>query len=163
MMADDEREVQHFLEHWFAGLMSGLENLDRPDREAVLRHCGQACADSYTAELFRTARAQSSDMEAFTARLAECFPQANYELLAADTLRVRYRACACDLVRLGLVRSPLLCTCSSYNLQANLERALGLPVSVRLEASILQGADQCSFLVSLAAPGETPPLPDRRL
>ena len=153
-MADDEREVQSFLEHWFAGLMAGLEGLDAPDREAVLRQCGRACADSYTAAVFRTAWAQSRGLEEFTARLAEHFPEASYELLAADTLRVRYRACTCDLVRLGLIRSPLLCTCSSYNLQANLERALGLPVSVRMEASILQGSEQCSFLVSLPAPDE---------
>ena len=154
MTAEGDREVQHFLEHWFAGLMAGLEALDAPEREEILRQCGRACADSFTAELFQTARAESKCMEEFAAHLAERFPEARYELLAAGTLRVRYRACGCDLVKLGLVRSPLLCTCSSYNLQANLERALGLPATVRLEASILQGSEECSFLVTLPAPGE---------
>jgi len=137
------------MKYWFAGLIKGLERLDEPAQEAVLRTCGEACADSYSAEMFQLARAQSDDLEGFLTALTERFPEASYELLAADRLRVHYRFCACDLVTMGLVTSPLICRCSRHNLREDFERALHVPVEVTLEASILQGAPHCSFLVRL--------------
>jgi hypothetical protein len=137
--------------YWFSGLMSGLESVDQPTRKAILRECGKACAESYTAEVFQDARERSTDMEAFLTVLAAKFPEATYEQLASGTIRVCYTRCACDLVKCGLVKSSLICECSAYNLQENLERAWGIPVSVTLATSILQGAPQCVFLVSSEA------------
>jgi hypothetical protein len=147
-------DKDRFLTHWFSGLLRGLEGIDAPARTAILRRCGQACADSYTAAIFQETRAQSSDLAGFLALLAARFPEATYELLAPRTIRVCYDDCACDLVRRGWVRSPLLCECSAHNLQENFERTWGLETSVSLEASILAGAPRCIFLVSLAGPPE---------
>ena len=138
-----------FMKYWFAGLMAGLDDLDEPAREGVLRACGRACADSYSAEMFQLARRQSADLEGFLAALTQRFPEASYKVLAPGTLRVRYSFCACDLVTMGLVTSPLICCCSLHNLREDFERALGVPADVTLEASILQGAPHCSFLVRL--------------
>jgi len=93
-------------------------------------------------------------MGAFLVALAARFPEATYEQLNSGTIRVRYTRCACDLVKCGLVKSSLICECSAYNLQENFERAWGIPVSVTRETSILQGAPQCVFLVSLESPLE---------
>ncbi|HSJ56974.1 MAG TPA: hypothetical protein VLC95_07320 [Anaerolineae bacterium] len=138
-----------FLRHWFAGLVAGLGEVDEAAREAILRACGQACADSYTAEMFRHARAPGASTNEFLAALGRVFPEATYELTAPGEIRVCYDFCACDLVKLGLVTSPLLCGCSVHNLRENFEHALGVPVEVTLEASILQGAPHCAFLVRL--------------
>ena len=151
-MPEWDEGVRHFLTYWFSGLMDGLESVDEPARKAILRECGKACAASYTAEIFQDARERSTDMEAFLAILAVKFPEATYEPLTPGTIRVCYSRCACDLVKYGLVESSLICGCSAYNLQENFERAWGIPVSVMLESSILEGAPQCVFLVSLESP-----------
>jgi hypothetical protein len=155
--------VRHFLAHWISGVIKGLESVDEPARETILRTCGKACAASYTAEIFQDARRQSTDLESFLAALAARFPEAVYERLASGTVRVRYTRCACDLVTSGLVESPLICGCSAYNLQENMTCAWGGPVSVTLERSILEGAPECTFLVSLASriPEAVSPVPRR--
>jgi hypothetical protein len=144
--------VGRFLTYWFSGLMNGLESVDEAVRQSILRECGRACAESYTADVFRGAWEQSTDMAGFLALLAVRFPEATYEPLASGSIRVRYGRCACDLVTGGLVKSPLICGCSAYNLQENFERAWGIPVRVTLESSILEGAPQCVFLVSPESP-----------
>jgi hypothetical protein len=148
-MPEWDEEVKRFMTHWFSGLMNGLESVDEPARTAILRECGKACARSYTAEVFQDARKRSADMEAFLSSLAVKFPEATYTQLTSRTIRVCYTQCACDLVIYGLVKSPLICECSAYNLQENFERALGISVTVMLETAILEGAPQCAFLVSL--------------
>ncbi len=151
-MSEWDEGVRHFLTYWFAGLMEGLEGVGEPARKAILRECGKACAASYTAGIFQDARERSTDVEGFLAVLTARFPEASYEPLSSSTIRVRYSHCACDLVRLGLVKTSLICGCSAYNLRENFERAWGIPVSVVLESSILEGASECAFLVSLASP-----------
>ena len=148
-MSETNEELKQFMGFWFSGLMSGLENVDASARETILRECGKACARSYTAGVFKEARGKTNDMSGFLAALAARFPGASYELLEADRIRVRLSKCGCDLVETGLVTSPLLCGCSVHNLRENFEQALESPVSVTLEHSILQGASECEFLVSL--------------
>lgn len=145
----DNADVANFLSYWFSGFAKGLENLDAPSRTTVLRECGQACARSYTAQVFRECwQRAGGDMACFLTELAARFPGATYTQTAADTLQVRYAgACGCDLVRLGWVTSPALCECSVYNLQANLEAALGTPVAVTLQTSPLRGGEACVFEV----------------
>ena len=142
-------DLKHFMTHWFAGLMDGLEGVDDEARKTILRECGKACARSYTAQVFQDARRHSASVDAFLARLGASFPEATYEKIDLRTIRVRYGRCECDLVKCGLVESPVICECSAYNLQENFERALGAPVAVTIESSILRGGGWCAFLVTL--------------
>jgi hypothetical protein len=142
-------EPKEFMSFWFRGFVRGLENVDASAREVILSECGKACACSYTADIFKRARRKSGDMSSFLAALAASFPDAEYELLGSNRIRARYSKCGCDLVETGLVDSPLLCECSLHNLKENFEQALERPVSVTLERSILRGASECEFLVSL--------------
>lgn len=140
-----------FLSYWFDGLAKGLARLDAPSRTTLLRECGQACARSYTAQLFREAWERAGgDVSRFLAELATRFPASTYTLVDDGTVKVRYDACGCDLVQSGWVTSPVLCECSAHNLQANFEAALGKPVTVTLEASLLRGGEACLFEVQLA-------------
>lgn len=82
--------MKHFMTYWFSGLMNGLESVDKPARKAILRECGKACAQSYTAEIFQEAREHSADMEAFLTSLTVKFAEATYEQLTPRTIRVRY-------------------------------------------------------------------------
>jgi hypothetical protein len=146
--ASADKEFGHFATHWFSGLMNGLESVDASARETILRECGKACAQSYTTGVFEKAWRQSADLEAFLAELATRFPEATYEQLTPHIIRVRYDTCECDLVKRGLVKSPLLCECSAHNLQENF-CALGIPVTVTVEGSILRGQTHCTFQVAL--------------
>lgn len=147
--ASSDKAFRHFLAHWFSGLMNGLESVDPSARQTILRECGKACAASYTAGVFEEAWRQSAGMEAFLAELAIQFPEATYEQPTPHTIRVRCDTCECDLVKRALVKSPLICECSAHNLRENLERALGTPVTVTVEGSILRGQTQCTWLVTL--------------
>ncbi len=138
-----------FLEHWFSGFGAGLDQLDADSRRTLMRACGQACARSYTVSVFQEARAASHDLPSLLARLGERFRGAKYRLLDERHVEVIYRECACDLVMQGWVNTPTLCECSSHNLEANFEAALGHPVSVHMESSILAGATCCKFIVSI--------------
>jgi hypothetical protein len=141
-------ELLHLMAHWFTGLFDGLEQIDPPSREILLRACGRGCAASFTARQFCEAWQESADLDGFLANLAARFPEARYECVGPRAIRARYVRCDCDLVTRGLVRTPLLCECSRYNLQTNFERALGTPVVVTPEASILGGDSWCSFIVT---------------
>ncbi|MGC9397344.1 MAG: hypothetical protein ACP5J4_21070 [Anaerolineae bacterium] len=138
------------MSYWFAGLMRGLEDIDAPARTTLLRACGQACARSYTAQVFRESWERAGgDLARFLAELATRFPASIYTLVSDDTVQVRYDACACDLVQSGWVTSPVLCECSAHNLQANFAAALGTPVVVTLKTSLLRGGEACLFEVRL--------------
>jgi len=139
-----------FLSYWFDGFMRGVEDLDAPSRTTLLRACGQACARSYTAQVFREAWERAGgDTVRFLAELATRFPASIYTLVAADTVEVRYDACACDLVQAGWVTSPVLCECAVHNLKANFVAALGTPVAVTLKASLLREGEACLFELRL--------------
>jgi predicted ArsR family transcriptional regulator len=148
-LTERREELMHFMRYWFSGLLSGLEKVDEQARTMILHECGKACAESYTATVFQDAWQQSADMHAFLAELDARFPEATYKKIDPHTIQVSYSQCACDLVQCGLVQSPLICECSAYNLQENLERALETPVTVTLQASILRGEPRCLFLALL--------------
>jgi hypothetical protein len=143
-----DEDLQNFMSFWIAGLLKGLESVDKPAQETILRACGKGCADSYTAHVFCDAKQQSADIETFLTNLAQRFPDARYELINPREIRVTVARCACDLVQRGFVRSPIICRCSAYNLQANFERALQIPAEVTLRSSILGDAETCEFVVS---------------
>ncbi len=141
--------ILDFLSYWFDGLAKGLEELDAPARTTLLRECGQACARSYTAQVFRESWERAGgDVASFLDELATRFPASFYTLLDDGTIEVRLGACGCDLVQAGWVTSPLLCECSVHNLQANFEAALGTPVKVTLKTSLLRGGEACVFTVT---------------
>ncbi|HHX63513.1 MAG TPA: hypothetical protein GX702_01335 [Chloroflexi bacterium] len=141
-------DLNHFISHWLAGLFTGLECIGASSRETLLRACARGCAASYTTRVFREVYRESADTDAFLAGLAARFPEARYERVGSNAIRVRYIRCGCDWVTNGLTRSPRLCDCSRYNLEANFEGALEMPVTVIREASILEGEAECSFLVT---------------
>lgn len=138
-----------FLKSWFSGFISGLEQLDESSRDIILRSCGEACAQSYTLKVFQEEYQNSNSLDDFLNKLADRFPGASYKLIHLNTIEVIYSECACDLVRRGWIKSPLLCKCSVSNLQINFAESLNKPVNVQLKSSILDGAELCKFVVEL--------------
>jgi hypothetical protein len=148
-MEEIEKGLKEFFDYWFAGFMEGMAGLDDDSRRQVLSACGKACARSYTVQKFRDVWSHSRDLDSFLQNLSGQGSSSRYERLDTNAIQVTYYTCGCDLVRLGLVKSPVLCECSAANLQENLEQSLGRPVSVRIETSILRGGAQCVLMVTL--------------
>jgi hypothetical protein len=155
-MDEIEKGLKEFLDFWFAGFMLGIDALDAPSRKSVLHACGKACAQSYTVQVFRDVAQRSADLDSFLRNLSERGSGSRYERARPDTIRVTYSSCGCDLVRLGLVRSPELCECSAANLKENFEQSWGAPVSVEVETSILRGGTQCVLIARLENQGWPP-------
>lgn len=147
-MNEISSDLKNFLDYWFAGFTRGIEALDAPAQKKVLAECGKACGHSYTVHVFREARQNSADVESFLQNLSRRFPGSKYERMSAHTIKATYKTCGCDLVRLGLVTSPVLCECSAANLRENLQQALGISASVTVESSILRGGTQCILIVT---------------
>ena len=147
-MDQKDDELNNFLAYWFAGFSSGIDFLDANSRQKILNECGKACARSYTTAIFKKARENSNDMKELLERLHEYLPDGQFEMLENGSIRATYLRCSCDLVRLGLVGSPNLCECSAANFAENLKNALGVPVSVEIESSILRGAECCVLIAS---------------
>ena len=148
-MDETDKGFREFLGFWFMGFMRGMQTLDEPSRKKILYECGRACAQSYTAAIFRETKQNSSGLDLFLQNLGERFPGAHYELQGSKTIHVTYNQCGCDLVRLGLVNSPNFCECSAANLRENLEQAFGMAASVVIESSIIRGGKKCVLVATL--------------
>jgi hypothetical protein len=148
-MDEIEKGLKEFLDYWFAGFSRGIDEVDEASRRKILHACGAACAESYTAGVFREVKRNSPDLDSFLANLSARGSGSKYERLGDDTIRATYNACGCDLVRLGLMKSPMLCECSAANLAENLRQALEIPVSAAVETSILRGGRNCVLIAKL--------------
>jgi len=78
-MDEIEKGLKEFLDFWFAGFMRGIEALDEHSQRKVLHECGKACAQSYTVQIFREAKQNSVDMDAFLQNLSQRGSGSKYE------------------------------------------------------------------------------------
>lgn len=148
-MRSDNQPEKDFLHDWFEGFSEAFALIGDQARHIILRECGEACARSYTAAVFKEEWERSGEIDRFLVNLARRFPEASYQRMAQDKIEVHYSRCACDLVAAGYIKTPLFCQCSAENLRANFESSLNRPVNVRIASSILGGADQCVLMVDL--------------
>src|SRR5512136_3006732 len=145
-MDEIEKGLKELFDYWFAGFSRGMETLDELSQRKILHECGKACAQSYTVQKFRQVKQNSADLDTFLLNLSRESSGSKYERIGSNTIRATYNNCGCDLVRLGLVKSPALCECSAANLRENLEQSLGKSTSVAVETSILRGGTQCVLI-----------------
>jgi len=148
-MDEIEKGLREFLDYWFAGFVRGIDSLDEPSQRKVLSECGKACAQSYTVQVFRDVKQNSVDIDSFLQNLSRRGSGSTYERIGSNMIKATYSQCGCDLVRLGLVKSPTLCECSAANLRENLQQSLGVSASVTVESSILRGGTHCVLIASL--------------
>ena len=43
---------ESFFRYWFKGFEEALDNMDENDRKEIFKHCGRACSDSYTKQIY---------------------------------------------------------------------------------------------------------------
>ena len=141
----------NFLKHWFEGFERAIQNMKSDDRTHILRECGIACSDSYTNTIYHDEYKSSNSIHDFLGRLKAKFPEIEFKVIKENELfEIAYQFCACDLVKKGYIRDPLLCECSRQSLRYNWTSVLGEgKVEVHLQQSILQGYPCCIFKICL--------------
>jgi len=139
---------------WFRGFEESLDNIGEQDRNTILKHCGRACSDSHTRQIYLDEHKNAADFSDFLSRLQERFPEAEFRVNNDNTVNLEYKYCGCDLVKNGYISSPVLCECSRQSLLYNWGSIFGeSKVSVELKNSILGGNDRCRFEITVKDPG----------
>ena len=144
-----DNKFKSFLKEWFSGLIEGIEKLNDETWPQVLEMTGRACAHVHYGELFKKTWESTKNVDNFIVKINEAMGEEIYKKLDNNTLSVSYSKCKCPLVRYGLIDSPLLCECSPNWLMGNFETIFGKSVSVITEKTILRGAKNCHFVISI--------------
>ena len=144
-----DNKFKVFLKEWFSGLIEGMEKINDETWPKVLEMTGRACARVHSGELFRKTWESTKNVDKFIIEINEAMGEEIYKKLDNSTLSASYSKCKCPLVRYNLIDSPLLCECSPNWLMENFETILGKSVSVITEKTILRGAKNCYFIISM--------------
>jgi len=143
--------ADNFLKYWFKGFERYINNLDDNSRKSVFKECGESCSESHSKKIYIDEYNASLNFEDFLERLKIKFPEINFRIIKeAEIIELTYRFCACDLVKNGYIKSPLLCECSKQSLLYNWGSILGNDnVKVELQQTILAGDPCCKFIINL--------------
>ena len=134
-----------FTHNWISNLIENMdEHLDEKAKINLLEECGRACAESHVkAKILK----HKGNLDGWLGTLKKWVGPENVQM-EKGAVRVMYSKCLCPLVQ---DRPPLMsgtyCNCSRGWLKETFETVLEKPVEVKMEDSIMQGGQQCRFLV----------------
>jgi predicted hydrocarbon binding protein len=127
--------------------MEGLDrNLDEGTIAKILEQCGRQCQTQSFIKKARDLYQKSKSTDEFLDRLAEVNKHLHRE---GDKVYLIYPKCYCSQVnKIPKGRlSGTYCNCSRGWAKALFEGAIGKPVEVIMEKSIINGDDQCKFRI----------------
>lgn len=136
-------------EKWIATLMDGLaKNIDEKTLAMVLEKCGRQCQSQGFVKKARSIYQKSNSTEEFLEKLGQIYEHLHVE---GNKVYIVYPRCYCSQVN-KIPKGKLsgtYCNCSRGWAKALFEGALGKPVEVNMEKSIVNGDDQCKFRIIL--------------
>ncbi len=135
-------------ERWIVTLLYHLDTeVDDKTRAKVLEACGRTCLPASLKEKARKLHKSADGLDGFLQGLEKLWPQVKR---AGGRVFVVYPQCYCHLLKgfSGKI-SPSFCLCSVGYVKELFEHALGRPVEVDLETSIVRGDAECRFAVKL--------------
>lgn len=140
-----------FLKYWFEGFERSIQGLDDEKRQSIFKECGKSCSDSYTKQIYIDEYKASQNIDEFLQRLKSKFPEIEFRVIKENEIfELIYNFCACDLVKNGYMKTPLLCECSRQSLLYNWGSVFGGDnVDVQLQQSILGGNTYCKFIIHI--------------
>jgi predicted hydrocarbon binding protein len=137
------------VERWIIRLVNGLdEYVDEETRAKVLEQCGRKCQSQKFVKKARGIYEKSRNLDEFLERFGEIYKHLHRE---GDKVYVIYPKCYCSSVS-KIPKGQLsgtYCNCSRGWTKELFEGALGRPVEVIMEESIMNGDDQCRFRIVL--------------
>ncbi len=136
-------------EKWIATLVAGLdEHVDEKTRAKIFEQCGRQCQSQSFIKKARGIYEKSKNIDEFLETLGRVYKHLHRE---GDKVYIVYPRCYCSQVNKiprGIL-SATYCNCSRGWAKALFEGALGRPVEVMMEKSIVSGDDQCKFRIVL--------------
>ena len=137
------------IQWWFSGLESGLKTL--PKDAPLFRACAENCLARGPLDFYLKLKADTGGApDAFFAALSR-IEGLDAEIVEPDrAYRLIFQACTCALHSCGYVNAPQLCCCSRASILLALQALWpGRSAAVEAEETILGGADQCTFRITL--------------
>ena len=134
---------------WLCNLIRGLEEtVDEDALKTVLEDCGRKCQSQSMIQKARAIYEKTRDIDTFLAEFGTTYKHLHRE---SDGIYIVYPKCYCARVnKIPQGQMPAVyCNCSIGWAKALFEGALGRPVEVKLEKSIIAGNDECRFKVVL--------------
>jgi len=137
------------MERWITCLIAGLdEHVDEETRAKVLEQCGRQCQSQSFIKKARDIYRKSENIDEFLDNFRQVYKHLHRD---GDEVHIVYPKCYCSHVNKipsGKL-SATYCNCSRGWAQALFEGALGRPVEVIMEESIVKGDKQCKFRIIL--------------
>lgn len=134
---------------WITTLITGLnEHVDEETRAKILEQCGRQCQSPAFIKKAKSVYEKSKNTDEFIEKLAQTYKHLHRQ---GDKIYIIYPRCYCPQVNKipkGKL-SATYCNCSRGWAKALFEGALGKPVEVKMEKSIINGNDQCKFRIIL--------------
>jgi predicted hydrocarbon binding protein len=130
-------------------LIAGLdEYVDRETRAKMLEGCGRQCQSQSFINKAKGIYKRSKNMDEFLDKFREIYENLHRE---GEDVYIVYPECYCTFVKKIPPEklSATYCNCSRGWAKALFEGALGRPVKVIMEESIMNGDEQCKFKVTL--------------
>jgi len=134
---------------WLCNLIGGLdENVDNEILKRVLEDCGRKCQSQSTIRRARAIYEKSKDVDTFLTELGKTVKHLHRE---KGGTYIVYPRCYCTRVnKIPQGQMPAIyCNCSVGWAKALFEGALGRPVEVTLQKSIIAGDSECRFKIGL--------------
>ena len=136
-------------EKWITNLIDGLnENVDEKTIVKMLEQCGRQCQSQSFIKKAKEIYKKSKNADDFLEKLGRVYKHLHRE---GDKVYLMYPKCYCSQVNKipkGKL-SGIYCNCSRGWAKALFEGAIGRPVEVIMEKSIINGDNQCKFRVIL--------------
>jgi len=137
------------MEKWITCLIAGLDgHVDEEARAKVLEQCGRQCQSESFIKKARNIYQKSENVDDFLDKFGQVYKHLHRE---GDSVYIIYPKCYCSFVNkipVGKL-SATYCNCSRGWAKALFEGALGRPVEVVMEESIVKGDKQCKFRIIL--------------
>jgi predicted hydrocarbon binding protein len=124
------------------------EYVDEKTKAKILEQCGQQCQSESFVKKARKIYEKSEDIDEFLEKFGRVYKNLHRE---GGKVYIIYRKCYCPNVNKIPPRklSATYCNCSRGWAKALFEGALGKPVDVIMEESIVNGDEQCKFRIVL--------------
>jgi len=136
-------------EKWITNLIDGLnENADEKTIAKMLEQCGRQCQSQSFITKAKEIYKKSKNADDFLEKLGRVYKHLHRE---GDKVYLMYPKCYCSQVN-KIPKGKLsgtYCNCSRGWAKALFEGAIGRPVEVIMEKSIINGDNQCKFRVIL--------------
>lgn len=136
-------------ERWIAWLVAALdEHVDEETKAKILEQCGRQCQSGSFVKKARKIYEESEDIDEFLVKFGQVYENLHRE---GDEVYIIYPKCYCPNVNKipsGKL-SATYCDCSRGWAKALFEGALGKPIDVIMEESIVNGNEQCKFRIVL--------------